>query len=202
MTESRLERLAPLSGVATVIFMVVGSVLFGFYEYLPAADSLVELGNAHATRITAASYIGFLSAVTMLWFSGSLFEYLRQREGAGGRLSMIAFGGGLGTSVAIAAGFAIMLSFAARAGSAAGIDQAEAIILYDLYGNILGGMTAITLSLLIAATAVLSLRENIFPAWFGYASIIIALGLLTPAAYLVLFVALVWLIYVSIVLYR
>ena len=202
MTASRLERMAPLSGVATVIFLAVGSSIFGFFEYLPAADPLAEYAIANTGRIYAASYIGFLAAFTMLWFAGSLYEHLHQRQGDSGRLAMIAFGGGVATAVTIAAGFAAMLTFAARAGTEDGIDLIQAVTLYDFYGNILGGMTGVTLSVFIAATAAFTLREKIFPDWFGWISIIIAVGLLTPIAYFVLALALLWILYVSIRLYR
>jgi hypothetical protein len=41
-----------------------------------------------------------------------------------------------------------------------------------------------------------------FPKWFGWASAIIALGLLSPIGYFVLAFALVWLLGVSIALFR
>jgi hypothetical protein len=199
---SNLERLAPLSGVLAVVLMLLTIVIFGFYEYLPTAETLEDFASDNASRIFAAAYLGLISAFAMMWFAGSLFSGLREREGGSGRLSMVAFGGGVASGVALAAGFSAVLAFASRAGSGDGIGLAEAVTLYDLYGNILGGTLAITMSVLIAATAAVSLRKAIFPAWFGWASVLIAIGLLTPIAYIVLALALLWTIYVSIWLYR
>jgi hypothetical protein len=63
---------------------------------------------------------------------------------------------------------------------------------------------AITMALFIGATAVVSLRTiMLFPKRLGWASVLIAFGLLiTPIAYAVLALVLVWLLVVSIWLYR
>jgi hypothetical protein len=74
--------------------------------------------------------------------------------------------------------------------------------LYDFYGHVLGQMFAITLAVFIGASAVVSLRTSLFPAWVGWFSVLIAFGLLTPIGYLVLILAFVWLLWVSLWLYR
>ncbi len=62
-------------------------------------------------------------------------------------------------------------------------------------------MFAISLAVFIGATAVVSIRAAVFPTWFGWASALVAFGLLTPVAYIVLALAVVWLLVVSIWLY-
>jgi uncharacterized membrane protein len=74
--------------------------------------------------------------------------------------------------------------------------------MYDLYGQVLGQGFAITMAVFIGATAVVSLRTLMFPKWFGWVSALIAFGLLTPFAYAVLALVLVWLLVVSVWLYR
>jgi hypothetical protein len=73
--------------------------------------------------------------------------------------------------------------------------------MFDFWGQIMGQMFAISLAVLIGAAAVVSLRTALFPAWFGWASAVVAIGLLTPFAYIVLALAVVWLVVVSIWLY-
>ena len=73
--------------------------------------------------------------------------------------------------------------------------------MFDFWGQAMGQMFAIGLAVLIGATAVVSIRTTVFPAWFGWVSTLIAFGLLTPAAYIVLALAVVWLLVVSIWLY-
>jgi hypothetical protein len=55
-------------------------------------------------------------------------------------------------------------------------------------------MFAIAMAVFIGATAVVSLRTSVFPKWFGWVSALVAVGLLTPFAYAVLALVLVWLL--------
>jgi len=201
MNEARLERLAPLTGVISVVLIGIGAALLGIYEYLPTADSLKEILTDNATDVFAGGYIGAISAFFMMWFAGSVFNALREREGGTGWLSMVAFGGGVASGVALAVGFSAILASGARAGAEGGITPVEAVTMYDLYGQILGQGFAITMAVFIGATAVVSLRTLIFPKWFGWVSALIAFGLLTPFAYAVLALVLVWLLVVSVWLY-
>jgi hypothetical protein len=93
MNESRLARLAPLTGVIALVLFSIGAALLGIYDYLPAADRLQEILSDNATNVFAGGYIGSISAFFMIWFAGSVFSVLREREGGTGWLSMIAFGG-------------------------------------------------------------------------------------------------------------
>ncbi len=73
--------------------------------------------------------------------------------------------------------------------------------MFDFWSQTAGQMFAISLAVFIGATAVVSIRTAMFPAWFGWISALVAFGLLTPAAYIVLALAVVWLMVVSIWLY-
>jgi hypothetical protein len=202
VNNSRLERLAPLTGVIALVLFSIGAALLGIYEYLPTADRLAEILSENATNVFVGGYIGSISAFFMMWFAGSVFSALREREGGTGRLSMVAFGGGVGSGVALAIGFSAILAAGARAGAEGGITPVEAVTMYDLYGQVLGQGFAITMAVFIGATAVVSLRTLMFPKWFGWVSALIAFGLLTPFAYAVLALVLVWLLVVSVWLYR
>ncbi len=201
MNKSRLERLAPLTGVIAVVLFGIGAALLGIYEYLPTADRLVEILSGNATNVLAGGYLGSISAFFLMWFAGSVFSALREREGGTGRLSMVAFGGGVTSGVALAIGFSAILASGARAGTEGGITPVEAVTMYDLYAQVVGGMLAITMAVFIGATAVVSLRTLIFPKWFGWVSALIAFGLLTPVGYAALALVLVWLLVVSVWLY-
>lgn len=201
MNKSRLERLAPLTGVIAVVLFGIGAALLGIYEYLPTADRLVEILSGNATNVFAGGYLGSISAFFMIWFAGSVFATLREREGGTGRLSMVAFGGGVASGVVLVLGFSAILASGARTGAEGGITPIEAVTMYDLYSQVVGGMLAITMAVFIGATAVVSLRTLIFPKWFGWVSALIAIGLLTPVGYAALALVLVWLLVVSVWLY-
>ena len=61
----------------------------------------------------------------------------------------------------------------------------------------MGQMFPVTFALFMGASAVVSLRSGLFPAWLGWVSLVIALGLLTPIGYIVIILALLWLLIMS-----
>ncbi len=201
MNESRIERLAPLTGVVMVVLMMVGAATFGVFDYQPSADRAVEIFRDTPTG-PAGGYVGLISAFFMIWFACSVYSALREREGGSGMLSMVAFGGGVASGVALAAGYTVILAAGVLVGAPGRISPVGAATLYDLYGEILGKMFAITMAVFIGSTAVVSLRKAVFPAWFGWVGAVIAFGLLTPIGYIVLGLALLWLVVLSIWLYR
>jgi hypothetical protein len=200
MNKSRLERLAPLTGAIAVVLMLVP--LGGATDYQPAADRAVEIFNIDPILVIAKINIGLLSAFFLMWFAGSVYTALREWEGGTGRVSLVAFGGGLATGVALAARNTVLAAGFVRAGAPGGISPEGAVMLYDLSGSMASQMAATTLAVLIGATSIVSLRKAMFPSWFGWASALITLGLLSPIAPIAFFLALVWLLVVSIWLYR
>jgi hypothetical protein len=201
MNESRLEKLSPLSGVAAVVIMLVGVVLFNNYEFLPPAKKVADFLNSNASSVYAGGYIASLSSFFFIWFAGSLRSTLIDHEGGNGRFSNIAFGGGLAASVVLGISFVGILTSALRAGIGDGITPIGAITMFDFYGQLTGQLFALFIAVFITATSVVSLRTGLFPAWFGWASLVVAFGLLTPIAYAVLGFAILWLLVVSIWLY-
>ena len=201
MNESRLERLAPLTGVVSVALFVIGSVVISNYDYLPPAEKVADYLNGNANRVSTGAYLASISAFFLIWFAGSVRIALLAREGGTGRLSMVAFGGGVAAAVALGTSFTAVLSAGLRAGAPGGITPIGAVTMFDFWGQAMGQMFAIGLAVLIGATAVVSIRTAVFPAWFGWISALVAFGLLTPVAYIVLALAVVWLLVVSIWLY-
>jgi hypothetical protein len=201
VNESRLERLAPLTGVISVALFIIGSLVISIYDYLPPAQKVADYLNGNATRVSTGAYLASISAFFLIWFAGSVHSALREREGGTGRLSMVAFGGGVASAVAMGTAFTSILSAGLRAGAPGGITPIGAITMFDFWSQTAGQMFAISLAVFIGATAVVSIRTAMFPAWFGWISALVAFGLLTPVAYIVLALAVVWLLVVSIWLY-
>lgn len=201
MNKSRLEQLAPLSGLASVVLVIFGAVVISNYDYLPPAEEVADFLNGNPTRVITGAYIAFISAFFLIWFAGSVRSALIAHEGGTGRLSMIAFGGGVAAAVALGISFTAVLSAGLRAGAPGGISPIGAVTMFDLWGQLMGQMFASGLAVLIGATAVVSIRTAVFPTWFGWVSALVAFGLLSPGAYLVLALGVVWLLVVSIWLY-
>ncbi len=201
MNSSRLERLAPLTGLVSVVLLIIGAVVISNYDYLPPAENVADYLNSNPSRISAGAYVASLSAFFFIWFAGSLRSALIAREGGTGRLSTVAFGGGVAAAAALGISFTAVISAGLRAGAPGGITPIGAVTMFDFWGQVMGQMFAICLAVFIGATAVVSLRTAVFPAWFGWVSALVAFGLLTPFAYFILAFAVVWLLVVSIWLY-
>lgn len=201
MEKPRLERLAPLSGIVAVVAVLAAAIVTGMYYYLPSTDVLMDSLSANLTRITAGAYLGVLSSAFVMWFAGSLWEELRHHESGSGRLSGLAFAGGTSAGLSLGLGFAVLITASSRAGATGGIDPVGAIALYDLYGNLSGTLFAVTLSVMIGATALISLRRGAFPSWFGWISAVLAIILISPIGYIGLYIAILWLAVVSVWIY-
>lgn len=201
MNKSRLERLAPLSGLVSVVLVVFGAIVISNYDYLPPAEKVADFLNSNPTQVSIGAYISSISAFFLIWFAGSVRSALIVHEGGTGRLSTVAFGGGVVAAAAMGISFTSIISAGLRAGAPGGISAIGAVTMFDFWGQVMGQMFAISLAVLIGATAVLSIRTGIFPNWFGWVSALVAIGLLTPFAYFILFFAVVWLLVVSIWLY-
>lgn len=201
MNESRLERLAPLTGVVSVALFIIGAVVISNYDYHPQAEKVADFLNGNPTRVYTGAYLASISAFFLIWFAGSVRSALHERESGTGRVSIVAFGGGVASAVAMGTAFTSIMSAGLRAGAPGGITPEGAVTMFDFWGQVAGQMFAISLAVFIGATAVVSIRTDVFPAWFGWVSALVVFGLLTPIAYIVLALAMVWLLVVSIWLY-
>lgn len=201
MNKSPLDKLSPLSGVAAVILMLVGVMVFNNYDFLPPAEEVAGFLNSNPSRVYAGGYIASLSSFFLIWFAGSLRSVLVEREGGRGSLSMIAFSGGVAAAVVLGISFVGILTAGLRAGAPGGITPEGAITMFDMWGQLTGQLFTTFMAVFISATAAIALRTGSFPTWFSWASVIIALGLLTPFAYAILALAILWLLVVSVWLY-
>lgn len=199
MRDSRIEQYAPLTGVVAVALLVVGSLLWGVTDYLASGEDVVSALGANPTRAGIGAYLGTLSAFFLVWFAGSLRYALREGAGSGaGRLATVAFGGGLASAIVVGIGFSFLVTLAGRALDAGDLSAAEAVVANDLYGELMGVVFPICMAVMVEATAVVAIRGAVFPAWFGWLSSVLALGLLTPVGYLVATVGLLWIVVVGI----
>ncbi|MCJ7537434.1 MAG: hypothetical protein WBD62_20115 [Anaerolineales bacterium] len=62
MNESRLERLAPLSGVISVGLIMIGVVVFNNHDFLPPAEKVANYLNSNPSRV----YTGAISPLLRL----------------------------------------------------------------------------------------------------------------------------------------
>ncbi len=201
MPSTRIERLAPLTGAVSFVLFIVAALLVNNYDYLPPAAELKSFFQDGATRLGVAAYLGLIAAVFLIWFAGSVRDSLRGAEGKQGRLSAVAFGGGVASAALVALGFAVLAVAAARAGTSEGLNADVAAFAYDIYGAILGNALAVTLAALFGASTVVAFRSGAWPSWVVWTGAVLTVGSISPVAYIFIVLDVVWILVLSIFLY-
>lgn len=201
MTEARWEQLAAGSGIAFVAFWFAGVAL----------DPVVDPGGDPASVVTqqilgdqartwGSAYATGFAGFFLVWFAGSLRAFLRGREPTG-RLSAVAFGGGvLGGALLVASAvlWAGALELADRAGN---IETAQLAALLGETLRLFG--LPFASALLVGATVLLSFRTGVLPRWLGvFGAIAVALGLVFfwPINFLGGLLTLIWFVATAVVL--
>lgn len=116
-------------------------------------------------------------------------------------MAAFSLGGGVVTAIGMAIGCGIIWVAAARAGRIGDLTPEAALILNDLTLVMLANVLSFGLAVFIGATGIGSLQTNLFPAWFGWISVVFAIGLLSPIHYIFEGLAPIWIAVVSIWLY-
>jgi len=202
MGDSWLERAAPLTGVVYFVLLVAGTLVINNYEWLPPSDEIKSFYEDNSTAVRIGGYLVLLSVAFFLWFLGSVRARLRVAEGAAGRLSAVAFGGGVAVGVTMIVGMGATVAGAARASADGGIGVDTATGLFDLAAVLMGTALPIGFAVLLGATAVVSFRTGVFARWLTWATAVVAVGLLIPEInFAITGLAAIWVVVVSILLY-
>ncbi|CAN5325583.1 hypothetical protein BH18ACT5_BH18ACT5_14440 [soil metagenome] len=202
MAESKWERLAAGAGLIFVV-LFLGALSDPVIDPVGDGAAVVAgqlLDNRGQGRL--AVYAGGLAALALVWFVGSLRSTLRRAEGGTGRLSAVAFGGGVmagGTLLASTAFSSAALEFADYGDDPAGARLAAGFAEHLFY------FTNFGMALLVGATFVLALRHQAIPLWLAWVGAVggaLSLVLIWPFFVLGVIVFLFWVAALSIVLLR
>jgi hypothetical protein len=201
MTE-RWERLAPLTGVAAVVLWIVG--VFVTESVSPEGDSPAEIlayFEEEGTTILVGAFLFALGTAFFVWFLGSLRAAFLAGEGVPGRVTAIAFAGGVGKAVCDlgVVGGGVAGAIAADEGELAP-EAAQALSWVDDAFFVGAEFMALVL---MAAAALIVLRTRVFPAWMGWLALLIAVGLLVvPVGWAFLLFGLpLWVLLASVLLF-
>lgn len=192
MNEYKLNQWSLLSGVGFVVLLGTAVVMVGQYEHLPPVDELAGFFGTNAGRISLGGYVGTLAAFFLLWFAGSLRGVLRRDGNGDSTLADIAFGGAVASAVLLAVAFSGLQGMAMRAATTGGIGADAVAVMNDSWSQMIGLAMPVAMAACCAATGLAVKRSDLLPAWFGWLSVIIAVGLLTPLSYAVLALAIAW----------
>ena len=199
MGEGRLERLAPLAGAAFAVVFAIGLLVGGD---TPDTDAAAEEVISHYSD-DGEIFLGILAlmigAVLFLFFAGVLRGALVSSHRAPEWLATVVFGGAVIYAIALAI-FAmgqIMLIDAADLGEP---QVAQALNVFDndnFFPAVLG------LTTILLATGWHTLRSAVLPRGLAWASVALGvLALLGPAGFIAFLLFPVWVLAVSIVLFR
>jgi hypothetical protein len=198
----RLERYAPLTGVAAVVLWVVGVFLLEKDDRPEGKDTaaFVAWVEQNDTAILAGAVTFGFGVVFFLWMLGSLRSTLFAAEGGTGRVSTIAFGSGVALSVAL------MFSFLPHGQAAFDNENMSDTTIDALVhvGDAFFGAVALFAIPMLAATGLVALRTGALPGWLAWFSLAIALVLvIVPISFFGVIVGLpLWTLATAVVLFR
>jgi hypothetical protein len=180
MWTTRLERFAPLTGVAFLILAVVAFVIPGD---TPSSDDstakVVAYWKDNDTEQMISATLVALAALALIWFGGSLRRVIVRAEGGDGRLAALAFAG----TVVAGVGLLAFASFAFVAADTVGdvpgqVTQTLGILSDEFFFPLAAGFV-----LMLLASGLAIVRTAVLPAWLGWLAILLAIAGITPIGF-------------------
>jgi hypothetical protein len=172
-----LTRRSPfLIAVLAVVLWIAGLVIGSASDNLAdnASDAAtLDWVKGNSNSILLGAWVFALGCLAFLWFMGVLRGYLATAEGAPGTLSTIMFG----ASTAAAAFAMATTGDVASAISKDNITPATAGALHHL-GDLFFVVAELALMATLFTFALLVLRTAVFPRWWAYVSLVVAVVLL------------------------
>lgn len=197
-----IEKVSPLSGVVAVALVVYGFALMKPMDYFPTPERAAEIFNQNPGQLYRGALVGgFYGVVFLFWFASVVFKSLSRRIDGDSFIPALALVGGIILAVGIMTANGIFWVAAARVRRTGEMRPETAVIYYDLIQIFLSNVITIGLTMLIGATGLGSLQSHLFPAWLGWISLILAIGLLTPFHYIFEVLGLIWILAASILLF-
>jgi hypothetical protein len=186
MDTSRFVRLAPLTGVAFFALALAGAVSTGNTPDFPGTPAeWVTFFTKNHQRVILGSWISGIAMFFLFWFLGTLAAAARRAEGGDGRVSRLAYGGGVAGATLFVGGLASVFMGGLRVDNGGGISDDVATVYGDLF-SALGFLAApVAFAVLLGGLAVVNSRTPFLPRWLTWVSGLIALVLLiAPIAFI------------------
>lgn len=198
----RESKVAPLSGLLFTVLLLARFVIDQNTDFMPPEADVVAYLEEGPLRVLTGAYLGLLAAAALLWFAGTLYRSLRTEKDDAHRLAALALGGGATASTLLGVGAVALIAAAERVSVADAIDPGAAAALFDVSGIAVGNGAPMGLAVMIGAWGLGSLRFGDRPVWQGWVSLLVAVGLLSPFAWVFLAAALAWTAAVGLSVYR
>jgi len=196
-------RWAPLVGVGAFVLWVVGIALDpGIPDlFVASGDEWLTFVSGNEGGILTSRLLLLVGDFLFILFLGVLRTRLYAAETGSRHWTAIAFGGGMVTAAMLIGTSTPVLAASGADGLEPSAAQALGVLEYAFFiGAGIAGAS------LLAATGVLAIRTPVLPTWLGWASLVIALLMLTiigPIGFIAIVIGLpLWVLVVSILLWR
>jgi hypothetical protein len=199
MREHRLARYAPLTGVLFVVLVVLAVIIGG--ETPDNGDSVREIGRFwrdHDTEQIWSSAIGAWGTLFFVWFAASLRSALRKVEEGSARLSTLCFGGAIVGATGLLTALGINFAIADGADDLSG----AALKTLTVLSNGFFLPIAVGYAVFFIAAGIVAVRFAVLPVWLAWFTIVLGIVCITPVGFFALLVGMVWILVVSVMLYR
>ena len=197
METSRLERLAPLTGVLFAVIMVVGFLVVGDTPDADASPAEILDHYDDDGKIFVGVMALLLAAVALLFFAGVLRRHLAS-VGLEWLASVV-----LGGAVVFAAGLGLFISSQVSLIDAADKNQEGALQALNIIDNDNFGPAVIGLTVMYLASAWHVLGSRSLPVWIGWLSLVLGIvAVLGPLGFVAFLAFPFWVLIVSIALFR
>jgi hypothetical protein len=204
MAETRaawdVERWTPAAGVLAVACWVVGLIIAGDIDSKDKGSELLAYYQAHDGKLLVGGIVWLIGTALFLWFLGALRARLLAAEGPDGRLTSVAFAGGVATAICFALDVGPDMSGAL---SNDDLDASGARAVHSISDAFFLGAEYLA-PVLLTATALVALRTGVFARWFAWLSLLIAfVMLIAPIGWAALVFAFpIWVLILTYLLWR
>jgi hypothetical protein len=204
MNASAWERWSPLSGIVSVVLLLVGLLMGQLPGGADSDQKMANYVNDHGHRVTMSisAYVMVFGALAFLWFLGSLRTRLLAAEGMPARVTTIAFSAGVTVVILliVMAGSEGAMVSPISFGKEHSVGPSISYIgWFGVWAFIFAMLAAAALAIAVAAVA---FRTRVFARWLVWLSVLAAIVLLFSFAFLPAAAFVIWTVAVSIAMIR
>jgi hypothetical protein len=192
------NRLAALTGAAFVVLLIVGGAIAGEPPN-PSDDSVQEIVDFYTdneSSIYIGTVLGVLAVTSLVFFGGYLRKVFQEAAGPGHILSSMVL---VGASI-IAVGFAIDATINITLTETVDDIEPGAVQALSALWNNDWVPIALGAFILILASGLSILRHGGLPRWLGWAALVLAVVMITPAGFIGFIGTGLWILVASIIL--
>ncbi len=201
MNETKTNRWLLLSGLLFAVLWLYVSLPKGELGFLERPEAVAAFYAGSSDLFGVHGYLGALSGLFLLIFVGTVRSLLLEAGPKTGAATDLAFAGGIVAAALTIGGWALQLFLSGRAGSAAGVAPDAAVAISDIIGALTSVAMPIALAVFVGAAGLALARSRLLPTWFGWASVVVAVGLASPIMYYLMLGGLLWAVVASLWLF-